>query len=501
MTATGRAADAASLHTAALPALRARGVPVPEYDREGLVTGIMHIGVGGFHRAHQAMFVDRLLAAGQGRAFAICGVGLLEPDRRMARVLADQDGLYTLVLKHADGTREPRVIGSIVDYLFAPDDVDAVLERLASPTTRIVSLTITEGGYLFDSSTGTFTPSQDVQRDLLGSGAPRSAFGLVVEGLRRRRDRGLGAFTIMSCDNLAENGHIAHAAFIAFTEMLDPDLAAWIAEHVRFPSSMVDRITPVTTDDDRAAVHGMGIDDAWPVVAEPYVQWVLEDDFAAGRPPLEQAGVQVVADVGPWERMKLRLANGGHQAMCHVGVLAGYRYAHEAAGDPAIAAYLAAYLAEAAPTLERVPGLGLEAFQGALLGRWCNPAIADTLDRVRTDSSDRLPPWLLPVVVDNLAAGRPIGASALACAAWAHACEGVDDAGRPLPILDRAADELARVAAMQQDRPAAFLEDRSLFGDLADDDRLRSAFLEARESLLTIGARRTAARFGSEPWA
>jgi mannitol 2-dehydrogenase len=497
MTATGRAGTATPLSAAALPVLRARGIPVPDYDRAGLVTGIVHIGVGGFHRAHQAMFVDRLLGAGHGRDFAICGVGLLEADRRMAGVLADQDGLYTLVLKHPDGTREPRVIGSIVDYLFAPDDVDAVVEWLASPDTRIVSLTITEGGYLLDPATGAFTPSPDVQHDLAGLEAPRSVFGLVVAGLRRRRDRGLDAFTIMSCDNLAENGHVARAAFAAFAELLDPDLAAWIAEHVRFPSSMVDRITPVTTDDDRAAVRELGIDDAWPVVTEPYVQWVLEDDFAAGRPPLERAGVQVVADVGPWERMKLRLANGGHQAMCHVGVLAGHRYAHEAAGDPAIAAYLAAYLDEAAPTLERVPGLGLEAFQGALLGRWTNPAIADTLDRIRTDSSDRLPPWLLPVVVDNLAAGRAIRASALACAAWAHACEGVDDAGRPLPILDRAADELARPAVGQRDRPTSFLEDRGLFGDLVDDDRFRAAFLEARESLLTVGARATAARFGS----
>lgn len=485
------------MRTEALPGLRARGIPVPEYDRSGLVTGIVHIGVGGFHRAHQAMFVERLLSAGQGRDFAICGVGLLEADRRMARVLADQDGLYTLVLKHPDGTREARVIGSIVDYLFAPDGVDAVIERLASPDTRIVSLTITEGGYLLDPATGRFTPGPDVQHDLAGPEAPRSVFGLVGAGLRRRRDRGLDAFTIMSCDNLAENGHVARAAFTAFAEMLDPELAAWIAAHVRFPSSMVDRITPVTTDDDRAAVRELGIDDAWPVVAEPYAQWVLEDNFAAGRPPLEQGGVQVVADVGPWERMKLRLANGGHQAMCHVGVLAGYRYAHEAAGDPAIAAYLAAYLDEAAPTLEQVPGLGLEAFRGALPGRWTNPAIADTLDRIRTDSSVRLPPWLLPVVVDNLAAGRAVRASALACAAWAHACEGADDDGRPLPILDRAAEELARLAAEQQDQPAAFLRDRTLFGDLADDDRFRAAYLQARESLLTIGARATAAQFGS----
>jgi mannitol 2-dehydrogenase len=262
---------------------------------------------------------------------------------------------------------------------------------------------------------------------------------------------------------------------------------------------MVDRITPVTSEDDRVATRDtLGVEDAWPVVAEPYFQWVLEDDFAAGRPPFDEAGVQVVADVEPWERMKLRLANGGHQAMCHVGVLAGFRYAHEAAADPGIAAYLTAYLDdEAAPTLEVVPGLGLDAFKGALLDRWRNPAIADTLDRIRTDSSDRLPAWLLPVVVDNLATGGPVRASALACAAWAHACEGRDDEGRPLAILDRRAAELSRWAAAQPENPATFLENRSLFGDLVDASRFRSAFLEARASLIGVGALATVGAFQS----
>ncbi|MGA8211772.1 MAG: mannitol dehydrogenase family protein, partial [Nocardioidaceae bacterium] len=417
----------ARLGTQTLAAIEEGGVPVPGYDRTGLVTGIVHLGVGGFHRSHQAMVVDRLLAVGQAREFAICGVGVLEQDRRMATVMAEQDGLYTLVLKHADGSREARVIGSIVDYLFAPDDPDAVVERLASPQTRIVSLTVSEGGYHRDPVTGEFLVSDpSVRHDLAHPDSPRGVFGLVAAGLRRRRERGLGAFTVMSCDNLADNGRIARDSFTTFARLLDADLGSWVAEHVRFPSSMVDRITPVTSEDDRIETRQrIGVEDAWPVVAEPYFQWVLEDDFAAGRPPFEQAGVQVVADVGPWERMKLRLANGGHQALCHVGVLAGFRYAHEAAADPGIAAYLTAYLdTEAAPTLEVVPDLGLDAFKGALLGRWRNPAIADTLDRIRTDSSDRLPAWLLPVVVDNLATGGPVRASALACAAWAHACEG-----------------------------------------------------------------------------
>jgi mannitol 2-dehydrogenase len=468
------------LSPATLDGVENRGVPVPGYDRTGLVTGIVHLGVGGFHRSHQAMVVDRLLNEGKARDFAICGVGVLEQDRRMAAVMAEQGCLYTLVTKHADGSREARVIGSIVDYLFAPDDPEAVVERLASPETRIVSLTISEGGY---------------QADPAAEGGSLTAFGLVVAALQRRHERGTGPFTVMSCDNLAHNGHIAREAVLSFARHLDAGLGDWVAEHVRFPSSMVDRITPVTGEADRAATtEALGVEDGWPVVAEPYVAWALDDDFAAGRPPFEDAGVEVVPDVGPWERMKLRLANGGHQALCHLGVLGGFRYAHEAAADPGVAAYMTAYLdEEAAPTLEALPGL--DAFKGALLERWRNPAVADTLDRIRTDSSDRLPAWLLPVVVDNLASGGPVRASALACAAWARACEGYDDQGQPLPVLDRAADGLSQAAAAQADDPAAFLAQRHLFGDLADDPRFRAAFLDARASLVEHGALAAAARF------
>lgn len=496
MTTANRARTAGRLGSHTLDEVRERGVPVPEYDRSELVTGIVHLGVGGFHRSHQAMVIDRLLRAGKAQDFAICGVGVLDHDRTMAEVMKEQDGLYTLVAKHADGSREARVIGSIVDYLFAPEDPDAVVERLASPDTKIVSMTISEGGYNRDSSTKQFIESDaGVQHDLAHPESPQTAFGYVAAGLRRRRERGLGPFTVMSCDNLAENGRIARESFTSFARLLDSELGDWVAENVRFPSGMVDRITPVTSDDDRAATaEALGVTDAWPVVAEPYFAWALEDDFAAGRPPFEEAGVEVVADVGPWERMKLRLANGGHQALCHVGVLAGFTYAHEAAADPGIAAYLTSYLdEEAAPTLEQLPGL--DAFKDALLDRWRNPAIADTLDRIRTDSSDRLPAWLLPVVVDNLATDGQIRASATACAAWAQACTGHDDQGRELPILDRAAEHLSAVAASETEDPTAFLDERGPFADLSHSQRFRAAFLEARESFESAGALATVATF------
>ena len=272
----------------------ASGVSTPKYDRANLTTGIVHFGVGGFHRAHMAMAVDRLLNAGLATNWAICGVGLLEHDRRMRDVMQSQDCLFTLMLKHPDGHRETSVIGSIVEYIFAPDDPNALLEKLASPETRIVSLTITEGGYNFDRVTGEFmadTPA--IAADLEPGALPATAFGYITEALRLRRDRGLAPFTVLSCDNIQANGDVAKRMFIAFAKLKDAELGDWIESRVRFPNSMVDRITPVTTAEDIEEIAGvLGLEDAWPVVAEPFFQWVIEDDFNQGRPPFEKAGVQ-----------------------------------------------------------------------------------------------------------------------------------------------------------------------------------------------------------------
>jgi mannitol 2-dehydrogenase len=288
-------------------------VTEPAYDRAQAGVGVVHFGVGGFHRAHQAMFHDRLMRQGSGLDWGICGVGVLGPDRRMRDALRPQQCRYTLVLKHPDGRYEPQVIGSLLDYLFAPDDYDAVVERMADRAVRIVSLTITEGGY---------TPLE---------GNPM-AFALIAEALRLRRARGLAPFTVMSCDNLEANGDAARAALVAVAELRDTAHAEWIASEVAFPSSMVDRITPATTDQDRAEIRKrFDIDDRWPVVAEPFVQWVLEDRFPAGRPPYDAVGVQLVDNVRPYELMKMRLLNGSHQALTYLGLLCGYRYVHEAA--------------------------------------------------------------------------------------------------------------------------------------------------------------------------
>ena len=306
-------------------------VPGPSYDRDKLSCGIVHLGVGGFHRAHEAMCVDALLNEGGATDWGISGVGLLPPDRAMLEVMRAQDCLYTLVVKNLDGSTDARVIGSLIDYLFAPEDSDAVLDRMTDPAVRIVSLTITEGGYHVNQATGSFDDSdEEIQADLAGVGPPTTAFGFITEALSRRRTAGTEPFTVMSCDNIQGNGTVARQMITAFATLRDAELGAWIGERVEFPHSMVDRITPVTTDADRALLaREYDIDDGWPVVCEPFAQWALEDNFPLGRPEFERVGVQVVKDVGPYELMKLRLLNASHQAMCYLGYLSGYRYAHE----------------------------------------------------------------------------------------------------------------------------------------------------------------------------
>ncbi|TDX74950.1 mannitol 2-dehydrogenase [Rathayibacter sp. PhB151] len=476
-------------------------VPVPTYDRHGLTAGIVHFGVGGFHRAHQAMVIDRLLAQGEARDFAICGVGVLEQDRRMKQVMDAQDGLYTLVLKHPDGTREARVIGSIIEYLLAVDDPEAVIEKMASPSTRIVSLTVTEGGYNFHRITGEFdetTPAVRADVEAAGEGrAPQTVFGLVSAALQRRRERGIEPFTVMSCDNIAGNGHVAKKMFTAYARLIDPDLADWMTEAVHFPNSMVDRITPVTSDEDRTEVRDVHrIDDAWPVVAEPFFQWVLEDDFPLGRPPFEDAGVQLVEDVEPYELMKLRLLNASHQGLCYFGYLMGYRFAHEATADPRIARFLRAYMDdEATPTLPPVPGIDLEDYKATLIERFQNPEVRDTLARLCAESSDRIPKWLLPVVLANLETGGNIVLSAGIVASWARYAEGFDEDGEPIVVVDRLAEQLTRAAREQHEDRLSFLRDRDVFGDLIDQPRFVDAYVDALDSLLLQGAAETVAGF------
>ena len=469
-------------------------IPVPSYDRSQVTVGIVHFGVGGFHRAHQAMYIDQLMEQGKALDWGICGVGVMPFDLKMKEAMHSQDCLYTLVLKAPDGSWEPRIIGSIVQYLYAPDDPEAVIEKMADPATRIVSLTVTEGGYNFSPVTGEFDDTNPaVQADLAPGAIPATTFGLITEALVRRRTRGIEPFTVMSCDNIQGNGHMAQKVFTAFARLRDAELGDWVADHVQFPNSMVDRITPVTTDEDRAQIsQRFGVEDAWPVVCEPFTQWALEDKFTAGRPPFEDVGVQVVPDVVPYELMKLRLLNASHQALCYFGYLAGYRLVHEVAQDQLFANFLLDYMnREATPTLAPVPGIDLDAYKLKLIERFSNAAVRDTVARLCARSSERIPSWLVPVIRENLAAGRDVRLSAAVVASWARYAEGVDEHGEPITVVDRLADTVQRLAAQQRDDPLAFVKNRELFGDLATEQGFTEPYLNALNSLHSKGSRAT----------
>ena len=488
------ATDAAptALNNASLPSLG--GVPVPAYDRSAVTVGIVHLGVGAFHRAHQAMYLDRLMNAGEALDWGICGVGVLPQDRPMAEALHAQNCLYTLIVKHPDGSLEPRVIGSIVEYLLAPDHPEAVIEKMAAASTRIVSLTVTEGGYNLHPVTGEFdTRNAAVLADAQPGVVPSTTFGLLTEALVRRRDRGLPPFTVMSCDNIQGNGTVARRMFTAFARLRSAELGDWVEQNVLFPNSMVDRITPVTADADRAMLaQTFGITDAWPVVCEPFTQWVLQDEFALGRPPYQDAGVQLVSDVEPYELMKLRLLNASHQALCYLGYLAGYRYAHEVCLDPLFVGFLRRYMDnEATPTLRPVPGVDLDDYKATLIERFANPEVRDTLARLCAESSDRIPKWLLPVLRRQLETGGPIECATLVVAAWARYAEGVDETGEPITIVDRLSDQLQAAAAAHTQDGSAFIAQRDLFGDLVDDERFVHGYTDALASLHENGARAT----------
>ncbi|HEX3780812.1 MAG TPA: mannitol dehydrogenase family protein [Pseudonocardiaceae bacterium] len=479
-----------NLNNAVLPSLPTE-VAVPRYDRSALRTGIVHFGVGHFHRAHQARYLDELMRAGTAMDWAILGAGVRPDDADIRDALDAQDHLYTLTVKESDGTRRSRVIGSLNGYRYAADSPAGLVASIADPTTRVVGLTITEGGYGINPATGEFTgESEDIQADL-GDGAPdRTPFGLVLQAMRLRRDQGVGGLTIMSCDNIQHNGRVARAAFLGFAERKDPRLALWMTENLAFPNSMVDRVTPGTTDADRAYLERTyGYRDRWPVTCEPFCQWVLEDTFVAGRPPLEDAGVDIVSDVEPYELMKLRLANGTHQALCYFGHLLGHRYVHQAIADPDIHALLLRYIGEAAPTLLPIPGVDPYAYGRTVIERFGNPEIRDALSRICAETSDRIPKFLLPVVTEQLRLGGPVAQCAAVVAGWARYAEGVDEQGQPIDVVDPRREALMTAARKQDTNPTAFIEDRSVFGDLSRSRVFVEAYVDALNRIRTRGAR------------
>ena len=426
-----------------LPQLQAH-IARPSYSLGSVTAGIAHIGVGGFHRAHQAAYTDALMNTGEGLDWGICGIGTRADEITMRNALASQDFLYTLVELDDRPDTEVRVIGSLRDMLLAPEDGSgAVVARLADPAIRIVSLTITEGGYCMDDSTGEFDAAlPQIQHDLANPRAPISVFGLICAALARRRGEGTGPFTVMSCDNLPHNGDVTRKATLAFAKRVDVELAGWIEHNVSFPNAMVDRITPMTSAAHRADLKRQhGIDDAWPVVCEPFVQWVLEDKFVAGRPAWEKVGVQFTDDVSPYEEMKIKLLNGSHLALTYLGFLRGYRFVHETMADPLFVEYIRRYMDEdVTPQLAPVPGIDLARYKQTLIERFSNRAIADQLERVCSDGSSKFPKFSVPTIDRLIADNAGLDRAALVVAAWALYLRGVDENGEQYRIPDPRAD-------------------------------------------------------------
>lgn len=441
-------------------------VRVPQYDRSVLSQHIVHIGVGGFHRAHQAVYLDDLLSTSDAERWGECGMGLLPGDERMRDVLREQDFLYTLVERSAE-KQTARVIGSIVDYIWAPADREAALERLAAPKTRIVSLTITEGGYFLDEGTGAFTASHpDIQHDVQHPNEPVTSLGFIAEALQRRRDRGLPAFTVMSCDNLQGNGHVIQRVLLEFAGMRDPSLQQWIADNVAFPNSMVDRITPATKPGDLSFLkERFGIEDGWPVVTEPFLQWVIEDTFRNGRPHWERFGAQMVTDVAPYELMKMRLLNGSHLAMAYLGALAGYALVHEVMQDALFTRFIEQFMEEVTPVVPLIPGTDVTRYKRVLIERFSNPAINDQVTRICSEGSAKMPKWVLPSIAELSEKGGAIELLSLVVASWIHYFrQGVNDRGAPLEIVDARKNELSAVAKSGGDDPRAMLGIKTIFG-------------------------------------
>jgi fructuronate reductase len=493
------------LNSESLPRLPA-DVEKPAYDRSRLTPGIVHLGLGAFHRAHQAVMTDLAIEASGDLSWGILGVSLRSPATRDA--LTPQDGLYTLALREGGVDGQPReqlrVVGSVLRVMVAEEDPNAVLERIAYPQTRIVSLTVTEKGYSHEPATGYLRwDDPDILHDLENPQRPRSTIGILVYGLALRRERGLPPVTLLSCDNLRGNGDMLRSLVLAFALRVDVALTAWIDTHCTFPNSMVDRIVPGTDDGDRQRIATrLGVQDAWPVVGEPYLNWVIEDKFAAGRPAWEtQGGATFVRNAEPYERLKLRMVNGPHSTFAYLGTLLGHRTISASVQTPALRGFVDAMMRlEIAPTLKGIPDSGLEEYRHRFLARIANPALPHPSSQVAMDGSQKVPQRLLETIRDRLRAGDDINRLALAVGAWLHYLRGEDEQGARYAIEDPLAARLAKLlsraeVAAQASAPSQAAQRRAMvlasfkpvFGDLGKKPEFVAALTTHLENLREHG--------------
>ncbi|MDF9800765.1 mannitol 2-dehydrogenase [Catalinimonas alkaloidigena] len=446
-------------------------IQCPSYNREQVRCGIVHIGVGGFHRSHEAFYTDELLEKFHAREWGICGIGLREADRKIAEVFERQDCLYTLISKSPKGDTESRVIGSINEFILAVDQPRQAIQKMAHVDTKIVSLTITEGGYNTKASGKFDFNNADVQHDLKHPENPKTVFGFLAAALKKRQEDQLPAFTLMSCDNVEHNGDVAKYVLLAFVEKQDPELAGWIKENVCFPNSMVDRITPVTTQQDIDYLSdSYGVKDEWPVTCEPFIQWVIEDTFSNGRPAFEMVGVHFVPDVTPYEKMKLRLLNAGHSVLGLPGAIYGHPTINACMDDTVFASFMRKFMdEEATPVLDPVAGIDLKKYKNTLEERFSNPNIKDSVARICSESSAKLPKFLIPTLQENIQNGGSIRYATLVLAAWCYYSDRqVNRNNEPLEIMDAMQEQLHEAARGTSQDVLSFLRLDEIFGDLID---------------------------------
>lgn len=468
----------------------------PGYDRAGLRAGILHFGVGNFHRAHQAVYLDDLFRTGRDHDWALVGAGVLPSDVVARAKLREQDWLTTVV-EQDSGHMQARVTGAMIDYV-TPGERAELMERLADPAIRIVSLTITEGGYYIDPASGKFNPGHpDMVADAAGLASPRTVFGLILAGLIRRRKAGVAPFTVMSCDNIPHNGRVTRDAVAGLAAIADPALARWVEDSVAFPNGMVDRITPATTDRERQVLKDQfGVEDNWPVFCEPFRQWVLEDRFPTGRPAFETVGVEFVEDVSPFELMKIRILNGGHAVIAYPAGLMDIHFVHEAMEEPLVRDFLAKIeREEIVPVVPPVPGVVLEDYFRLIERRFSNPKIGDTIRRLCLDGSNRQPKFIIPSIADRLKAGGSVTGLALESALWCRYCFGVTDSGAEIAPNDPNWDRMQATSRAAKADPKAWLGMADIYGDVGASPVFAEAFARSLDALWEDGTRKTLARY------
>jgi len=453
------------------------GITRPTYDRAALTPGIVHIGLGNFHRAHQAWYLHRLMQAGLAHDWAIIGAGVRPNDAAQRERLAAQDWLNTLIELDPAG-RSAEVTGSMIDFVPVAEGNGPLIDRMTDPAIRIVSLTVTEGGYYIDPATNRFDADHpDILHDAAHPDTPRTAFGAMIAALGRRRAAGTGPFTGQSCDNLQGNGAILRQTMVSLARLSDPDLAEWIDAHVTFPNSMVDCIVPATGPKELELVRTFGIDDDAPVTHENFRQWVIEDEFCAGRPDWDKAGATFSDDVHAFEAMKIRILNGGHQIVSNPGEILSVGSIAECMAHPLIGPFFRKVASEEiAPHVAPVPDMTPEAYVDLIDRRFSNPEIVDTVRRVAFDGSSRHTGFILPVIREALDAGTPIGGLSLTEALWARMCAGVREDGSVIEPNDPAWDGLTAAAKAAKDDPRAWLNQRDLYGDLGENARFAKTF-------------------------